>query len=116
MTTATAGHGDDLDAQALADAISHPRLAATKAYLTMADLRERGWTDAMIGEYLGEPDATRPNPRYWNAAPMKLYLPERVEAAEANPEWPERKARGARRRATSMATATRMRTRSCAPR
>jgi hypothetical protein len=115
VTTATAGR-DAPEAQALADATGRPRVAATKAYLTMTELRERGWTDAMIGEYLGEPDTTRPNPRYWNAAPMKLYLPERVEAAEANPEWPERKARGARRRATSMATATRMRTRSCAPR
>ena len=105
MTTVTAGHGDAPDAQALADAISHPRLAATRAYLTMADLRERGWTDAMIGEYLGEPDATRPNPRYWNAAPMKLYLPDRVKAAEANPEWAERKARGAGRRAASIAAA-----------
>jgi hypothetical protein len=40
---------------------------------------------------------------------MKLYLTERAEATEANPEWAERKARGARRRAASMAAADRKR-------
>jgi hypothetical protein len=61
----------------------------------------------MIREYLGEPDATRPNPRYRSAAPMKLYLTERAEAAEASPEWAERKACGARRRAAGVAAADR---------
>ena len=82
----------------------------TEPYLTMAVLRERGWTDAMIREYLGEPDATRPNPRYSSAAPMKLYLTERAEAAEASPEWAERKAVGASRRAAGAAAAARKRT------
>jgi hypothetical protein len=77
--------------------------------LTVAGLRERGWTDAMIREYLGEPDATRPNPRYSSAAPMKLYLAERAEAAEASPEWAERQRRGARRRAAGVAAADRKR-------
>ena len=81
----------------------------TETHLTTAGLRERGWTDAMISEYLGEPDATRPNPRYRSAAPMKLYLAERAEAAEATPEWAERRARGARRRAAGMAVADRKR-------
>jgi hypothetical protein len=63
----------------------------------------------MIREYLGEPDDTRPNPRYWSAAPMKLYLAERAEAAEASPEWAERKVLGARRRAVAMAAADRKR-------
>ncbi len=81
----------------------------TETHLTMARLRERGWTDAMIREYLGEPDDTRPNPRYWSAAPMKLYLAERAEAAEASQEWAERKARGARRRAAGHGGAGRKR-------
>lgn len=81
----------------------------TETHLTMAGLREHGWTDAMISEYLGEPDATRPNPRYRSAAPMKLYLAERAEAAEATPEWAERRALGARRRAAGMAVAGRKR-------
>ena len=57
----------------------------TETYLTMAGLRERGWTDAMVREYLGEPDATRPNPRFRTAAPMKLYLAQRAEVCEAAP-------------------------------
>ena len=74
-------------------------------YLTLSDLRGRGWTDAMVREYLGEPDATRPNPVYRSAAPVRLYLAERADAAEAGPEWAERKARAARRRATGRAVA-----------
>jgi hypothetical protein len=81
----------------------------TETCLTTASLRERGWTDAMIREYLGEPDATRPNPRYWSAAPMKLYLAERAEAAEASPEWVERERLGARRRAAGVTAADRKR-------
>jgi hypothetical protein len=78
-------------------------------YLTMPGLRGRGWTDAMIRDYLSEPDATRPNPRFWSAAPMKLYLTERAEAAEAQPDWAERKTRGAIRRAAGVAVAGRKR-------
>jgi hypothetical protein len=40
---------------------------------------------------------------------MKLYLAERAEAAEASPEWAERKTRGARRRAAGVAAADRRR-------
>ena len=83
--------------------------AVPENYLTMAALRERGWTDAMIRDYLGEPDATRPNPRYRSAAPMKLYLAQRAEAAEASSEWAERKAYGDRRRAAGVAVADRKR-------
>jgi hypothetical protein len=91
-------------------ATSQSRVAAVpETYLTMAGLRERGWTDGMIREYLGEPDDTRPNPRYSSAAPMKLYLAERAEAAESSPEWAERKVLGARRRAAGMAAADRKR-------
>jgi hypothetical protein len=99
------------DAPALpSGATGQPDAAAvTETCLTMAGLRERGWTDAMIRDYLGEPDATRPNPRFRTAAPMKLYLAERADAAEASPEWEERKVRGAARRAAGMAVADRKR-------
>jgi hypothetical protein len=91
-------------------ATSQSRVAAVpETYLTMAGLRERGWTDGMIREYLGEPDDTRANPRYSSAAPMKLYLAERADAAESSPEWAERKVLGARRRAVVMAAADRKR-------
>ena len=80
----------------LTEATGQPHgAAATETYLTMARLRERGWTDAMIREHLGGARRQRPNPGYRSAAPMKLYLAERAEAAEASLEWVERKTRGA---------------------
>ena len=110
MTPFPAQRGDVPDVRVPTEASGHPGVApASGTHLTMAGLRERGWTDAMVREYLGEPDATRPNPRYWRAAPMKLYLTERAEASEASPEWAERKARGAKRRAAGMAAADRKR-------
>jgi hypothetical protein len=110
VTPSPAQRGDVLDARVPTEASGHPGVApVSETYLTMAGLRERGWTDAMVREYLGEPDATRPNPRYWRAAPMKLYLTERAEASEASPEWAERKARGTKRRAAGMAAADRKR-------
>jgi hypothetical protein len=84
-------------------------VAWSVTYLTLSDLRGRGWTDAMVREYLGEPDATRPNPVYRSAAPVRLYLAERAEAAQAIPAWAERKARAARRSATGVAVAGRKR-------
>lgn len=44
---------------------------------------ERGWTDALIRDHLGAHDAEAQNSRYRNAAPMRLYLLDRVLAAEA---------------------------------
>jgi hypothetical protein len=101
---------DAPDARVLTAATGHPSVAVvTGTHLTMAGLRERGWSDVMIRDYLGEPDATRPNPRYRSAAPMKLYLAERAEVAEASPEWAARKALAARRRAAGVAAADRKR-------
>jgi hypothetical protein len=39
---------------------------------------ERGWTDKLINNYLGEPDRIKRNPYYRTGAPMKLYLMSRV--------------------------------------
>ena len=50
---------------------------------TKKELRERGWRPSMIRDLLGEPDATKRNPRYASAAPMALYAVERVKTAEA---------------------------------
>jgi hypothetical protein len=41
--------------------------------VTLSTLRERGWTDAGILRYLGDPDRVAPNPHYRRAAPMRLY-------------------------------------------
>lgn len=51
-------------------------------YITPTGLKARGWTDGMIKKFLGEPDATRDNPHFKRAAPMKLYEMKRVEKVE----------------------------------
>ena len=51
-------------------------------FLSSSQLKERGWTPALITQFLGEPDATKPNPHYRAAAPMRLYARARVEVAE----------------------------------
>jgi hypothetical protein len=58
-------------------------------------LRERGWTESMIRDLLGEPDTTRDNPYYKCAYPMRLWRLQRAEAIEVTPEFAARRARGA---------------------
>lgn len=53
----------------------------------MTQLKQRGWTLALVKKFLDPPDATRPNPRYKSAAPMRLYGASRVEAAESGEDW-----------------------------
>lgn len=48
----------------------------------VTQLRERGWTEKMVRELLGEPDARPPNLSYPDRAPLRLYDLERVEEAE----------------------------------
>jgi hypothetical protein len=46
-----------------------PRGKARMNYFTLAELKERGWTDTLIRDYLGSPDATLKNPRYASPLP-----------------------------------------------
>ena len=62
-----------------------------------AGLKARGWTEAMIREYLGEPDTLANNPHYGSAAPMRLYEQERCLEAEQLPEFAERRTKAAER-------------------
>ena len=39
---------------------------------------EYGWTDTLVQKHLGEHDREAPNPHYRSAAPMRLYLLDRV--------------------------------------
>ena len=57
------------------------------ARITVSRLRsEFGWTDTLIARHLGEPDAETPNPHYRSAAPMRLYLLDRVyQTTAGNP-------------------------------
>jgi hypothetical protein len=71
------------------------------AMLNLMDLRARGWGPTMVERLLGQPDRLVPNPRYRSAAPMRLYAVERVEAAEATPEFQAARAAAARRSAAT---------------
>ncbi|MCP4965044.1 MAG: hypothetical protein GY926_07395 [bacterium] len=55
--------------------------------MTLTELRnERGWTDTLIRDFLGEADESRPNP-YGSNAPMRLYDRARVARVEATTEF-----------------------------
>ena len=73
-----------------------------------AGLKARGWTEAMIREYLGKADALAKNPHYRSASPMRLYYQERVQEAEKSDGFTSRKALAAgRSKAGKAAAATR---------
>jgi len=52
-----------------------------------AGLKARGWTDALVTRFLGEPDELVPNPHYKSAAPMRLYYLDRVVIAETTDDF-----------------------------
>ncbi len=56
-------------------------------YYCKKDLKDRGWTDMWIVRFLGDPDTTRPNPKYRTAAPMLLYSKHRVHQVEVSDEF-----------------------------
>ncbi len=63
----------------------------------LAQLKERGWTLALVKKFLGVPDAIKPNPYYRSAAPMQLYALARVEACEQEDGWKQAAAKAAAR-------------------
>ncbi len=77
------------------------------ALLTMTQLKERGWTAALVKKFLDPPDATRPNPHYKSAAPMRLYTASRVEAAGSCEDWKTAVARARTRSEVGKAVAAR---------
>lgn len=74
-------------------------------------LKERGWTEGLMKRFLGEPDELRDNPRYRSAAPLRLYAAQRVEAAEATPEFAAARKGSARRSVSAEKAAETRRTR-----
>jgi hypothetical protein len=75
-----------------------PEIAAAARCIGAPGLKERGWTEAMIRDLLGEPDLHVDNPNYKSAAPMRLWRLQKVEAIEALPEFAARKERAERQR------------------
>lgn len=73
-----------------------PEIATAAECIGAVALKERGWTEAMIRDLLGEPDLRVKNPHYSSADPMRLWRLQRAEAAEGAPEFAGRKERAIR--------------------
>lgn len=72
-------------------------------WVTKSFLRSRGWTEAAIRDFLPEPEGLKPNPRFpATGAPMRVWRPETVGAAERAPEWQAWLEQSLRRRRTSL--------------
>lgn len=59
-----------------------PKTTPAPAHVSVAGLKARGWTEALITAFLREPDKVVDNPHYRSAAPMRLYALARVEQVE----------------------------------
>ncbi len=58
--------------------------------ISASDLkRQRGWTEGLVTQLLGAPDAHGPNPHGWRA-PKRFYREDRVLAAELEPPFARR--------------------------
>ena len=58
--------------------------------ISASDLkRQRGWTETLVAELLGAPDALGPNPHGFRP-PMRFFREDRVLAAEAEPRFGRR--------------------------
>lgn len=78
-------------------------------HLSAAGLRARGWTPGMVRQLLGEPDMLVGHPIFESAPRTRLYLLERIEAAEQSEEFKAIAAAAARRSGAARAAAARRR-------
>lgn len=81
----------------------------TTTHLNATQLAARGWTPAMIRDFLGRPDLTEFVPRFRTAAPTLLFAAARVQAVERTAEFTQRRQLAARRSAVSKQAADRRR-------
>ncbi len=63
------------------------RTAENIARITLAGLKESGWTDGAVKQFLGEPDALVSNPNYGSGPRMRLYDLLRVVRTEQSQAW-----------------------------
>jgi hypothetical protein len=83
----------------------------TTEYARLRDLSERGWTPAMIRDFLGAPDRSLPGGSFPDAAPVPLFDLARVAAAERTRAFRLRRADAEVRSAKARAAAHRRRER-----
>jgi len=81
----------------------------TTGYFNATQLAARGWTPAMIRDFLGRPDGTEFIPRFRNAAPILQFAVARVQAAERTTKFAQRLELAARRSAIAREAANRRR-------
>jgi len=60
-------------------------------YLNLTELKKKGWTKGEIDKFLGAPDATKTNPMYRSAAPVKLYCRKRVAKIESSKKFKDQR-------------------------
>lgn len=73
-----------------------------EGFLATQDLKDRGWTPALIAKFLGEHDQTRPNGMKMGRRrlpPVKLYREERVYEIESHDDFLAAQAKAADARA-----------------
>lgn len=73
----------------------------TTDFLNGKQLAARGWTHAMIRDFLGSPDHFAYIPGFRNAAPMLQFALSRVETAESTAKFVQRLELAARRSSTA---------------
>ena len=102
-TSATSATGNG------SEAAGAGRGAGTGSHLNATQLAARGWTPAMIRDFLGRPDRTEFIPRFRQAAPTLLFELSRVQAAERTAKFAQRREVAARRSAAAKEAAHRRR-------
>ncbi|AZI45230.1 hypothetical protein EHF33_20180 (plasmid) [Deinococcus psychrotolerans] len=70
-----------------------PSEGVARTLITQTMLRDRGWNEKMARELLGKPDEQPPPAYHLQCAPLRLYLLERVEAAERTADFAQMQAR-----------------------
>lgn len=71
-----------------------------EGYYNLSELKEKGWTDKMVRELLPDPELRR-NPFYANAAPIKLWKIQDVEAVMGTDAYAAASEKAAKRRAAA---------------
>jgi hypothetical protein len=71
-------------------------------HMGQTELKERGWTQALLERFLPEPDSTASNSHFRNAAEMKLYRVDRVRRIERRRSFKDGLAKAAGRKQAAM--------------